>query len=383
MASILFVSSMNGGPWGGSEALWSRAAIRLAREGHRVGCAAFDWPEKAAFWQELRGAGCELFPLPNWGRRKATAIDRLLHEALAKPAQTLAVRRLPFRRFDHVAVSQGAWDEITSQPFRTLDGLAGSYSLAYHSYSEEGTPRRLDDLRRLVRHARLNLFSGWRTREVFSARLGEDPPNASMIHSPLSFPTPRNAPPWPDGSGLFRLVAIGTLHCDTKGQDLLLHALAAERWRSRAWTLSLYGDGPERDRIEALARALGLADRVNLRGRTTDVASALAAAHVLVQPSRVEAVGISVHEALAMARPCVVTRIGDMPRWVREGESGFVAARPDVAEVGDALDRAWNARERLAEMGLHARAEFLARFPADPVGDFTGLLLGAAAAGRA
>ncbi len=45
-----------------------------------------------------------------------------------------------------------------------------------------------------------------------------------------------------------------------------------------------------------------------------------------------------------MARPCLVTRIGDMPRWIRDGESGFVADRPEVGEVRRALERAWEAR---------------------------------------
>lgn len=378
MASILFLSSMNGSPWGGSEGLWSRTAARLAAEGHRIACAAFDWPEKAPRWEALRRAGCTVLPLPNWRRRKANVLERLVHEALAKPAQLLAVRRLPWARYDHVAFSQGAWDEITTGPFRALDRLARSYSIAYHSYREEGTPRRLDDLRRLVRGARWNLFAGARTRDVFTARLGLEPPNAVVFENALSFPIPAEPSPWPDGGGPLRLVAVGTLHRETKGHDLLLRALATPRWRDRAWSLEVYGEGSDRAALEALARELGLAGRVRFRGHTTDVAAAIGAAHVLVQPSRVEAVGITVHEALALARPCVVTRRGDMPAWVRDGASGFVAERPEVEDVAGALDRAFDARARLEEMGRRGRAEFLARFPADPVGDFGARLVAAA-----
>ena len=382
MASILFLSSMNGGAWGGSEGLWSRTAMRLAAEGHDVACAAFDWPGKERRFAEFCAAGCEVLPLPNWRRRKTSVLDRLIHEALAKPAQTLAVRRLPWGRFDHVAFSQGAWDEVTTQPFRRLDRLARTYSIAYHSYREEGTPRRPDELRRIIRGARANLFASGRGREVLAERLGMDPPNAMVIHSPLSFEAPVEEPAWPDDAGPLRLVGVGTLHYDTKAQDVLLRALADERWRARDWTLELYGEGPEAADIEALARTLGLEGRVALRGHIADVAAALAPAHLLVQPSRVEAAPISVHEAMAMARPCLVTRIGDMPRWICDGESGFVADRPEVAEVGGALERAWEARPRLREMGRRARADLLARFPADPVGELAKLLLAAAARAR-
>jgi glycosyltransferase involved in cell wall biosynthesis len=378
MTSILFLSSMNGDAWGGSEGLWLCAAKRLAAEGHDVACAAFDWPEKARRWDELRAAGCETLLLPNWRRRKANFLDRVVHEALAKPAQTLAVRRLPWRRFDHVAFSQGAWDEVTTQPFRHLDRLATSYSVAYHSYREAGTPRRPDDLRRIIRGARANLFPSERAREVLAERLEMDLPNVVLFHNALSFQLPAQEPAWPDPAGPLRLVGVGTLHLDTKAQDLLLRALATERWRARAWTLDLYGAGPDRAKIEALALTLGIEGRVTVRGHTADIPGALAGAQLLVQPSRVESAPISVNEAMVMARPCVVTRIGDMPRWVKDGESGFVAERPETEEVARALDRAWEARDRLREMGRRARADFLARFPADPVGAFAERLLDAA-----
>lgn len=385
MASILFLSSMNGGPWGGSEGLWSRAAQRLAAEGHRVACAAFDWPEKAPRWQALRVGGCEVIPLPNWRRRKATLLDRLVHELLAKPAQTLAVRRLPWGRFDHVAFSQGAWDEVTTQPFRGLDRLARSYSIAYHSYQEIGGPRRQADLRRLVSGARWNLFASERGRAVLAERLALEPPNAVLLHNPLSFPVPDAEPAWPpaDGAGTLRLVGLGTLHYDTKAQDVLLDALSGEAWRAREWSLDLYGEGPQRADIEARARALGLGERVTVRGHTGDVGAALARAHVLVQCSRVEAMPIAVHEAMAMARPAVVTRIGDMPRWISHGETGFVAERPEPEEVARALEAAWRARGSLAELGRRARAVFLARFPRDPVGEFASRLVEGARGARA
>lgn len=40
---IVFVSNMNGSPWGGSEELWSRAASALAREGVPVKASVYAW----------------------------------------------------------------------------------------------------------------------------------------------------------------------------------------------------------------------------------------------------------------------------------------------------------------------------------------------------
>lgn len=383
MASLLFLSTMNGSPWGGSEELWSRAAALLAGEGHAVTCAVFAWREKAARLDALRSAGCQVRALPNWRRRKRTAIDRFVHEALAKPAQALAVRVLPWRRFDHAIVSQGGWTDATAVPFRCLGRLARGYTLVYHSYSEVDAPAHPDDLRRLALGARQNLFAAHRIREVLAARLGVDLPGAAVFGNPLTVSVPPDPPAWNRAPGPVRFAALGSLHFGSKAQDVLVDVLSREAWRTRDWRLDLYGEGKDRGRLEALVRERGLDGRVALHGHTSGVARALADAHLVIQPSRIDAMPIVVHEAMAMARPCLVTSVGDMPRWIRDGETGFVAARAEPETLSRALEAAWAARGRWEEMGRRAREEFLARYPASPVRSFADLVLAAASAGRA
>ena len=48
MSSIFFISLMNGAAWGGSEELWFKTALQAAKEGRKVACAVYDWPEKKA-----------------------------------------------------------------------------------------------------------------------------------------------------------------------------------------------------------------------------------------------------------------------------------------------------------------------------------------------
>jgi glycosyltransferase involved in cell wall biosynthesis len=380
MASLLFLSTMNGLPWGGSEELWSRAAALLAREGHAVTCALFAWPEKRARLQALRSAGCDVRPLPNWGRRKSNPAARLVHEALAKPALELAIRKLPWPCFDHVIVSHGGWNEATWRPFRRLDRLARSYTLLHHSYSEDLPPDRPDDLRRLVLGARQNLFAAHRALEVLTARLGVEPPGAAVFANPLTFVPPSFPPPCDTAHGPVRLAMLGALDFASKAQDVVVEALAREAWRDRDWRLDVYGDGKDRKRLAALVRARGLEGRVDIHGFVADVEGALARAHLVVHPSRVDAMPIVLHEAMGMARPCLVTRVGDMARWIADGETGFVAARPDEEAVARALEAAWAARGRWAEMGRRARERFLATVPADPVRRFADQVLETAAA---
>jgi glycosyltransferase involved in cell wall biosynthesis len=116
-----------------------------------------------------------------------------------------------------------------------------------------------------------------------------------------------------DGAG--RLLCVGSL-TPTKGQDVLVDALAAVA--ELPWTCDLVGP-PVRDpafaeRVRAAAALRGLDDRVRLTGPLTGVALADAydAADLLVVPSRTEAYGMVVTEALARGVPVLATTAGGL-----------------------------------------------------------------------
>ncbi|MBK9532258.1 MAG: glycosyltransferase [Chitinophagaceae bacterium] len=51
-----------------------------------------------------------------------------------------------------------------------------------------------------------------------------------------------------------------------------------------------------------------------------------------MQCTLIDAMPLSVVEAMAMARPCVVSNVGDMPAWIKDGISGFICK--DITEAG-------------------------------------------------
>lgn len=95
-------------------------------------------------------------------------------------------------------------------------------------------------------------------------------------------------------------VCVSRLAVAQKGQDLLLAAWPHVRAAVADARLVLVGDGPD----EAVLRAMA-DDSVVFAGRRDDVADHLAAADVVVQPSRYETLSLSVLEAMARGR-CVV-----------------------------------------------------------------------------
>ena len=119
-------------------------------------------------------------------------------------------------------------------------------------------------------------------------------------------------------------VCVGRLHRQ-KNQAALLDAWPRVRDSVRGSRLVLLGDGPDRPELEARA-----VDGVELFGQTGDVRTWLAAASLVVQPSRWEGMSLSLLEALAAGRSVVVTDVPGMSEVVVGGVGAVVP--PDDPE---------------------------------------------------
>jgi glycosyltransferase involved in cell wall biosynthesis len=104
------------------------------------------------------------------------------------------------------------------------------------------------------------------------------------------------------------LVVYAGRHVKEKRVDALVRAFARARAERPDLRLELRGDGPERGRIEALVRELGLDESVRVLGHRPedDVAAALGRAGCLATASEREGYGLVVVEAAAHGTPSVV-----------------------------------------------------------------------------
>jgi glycosyltransferase involved in cell wall biosynthesis len=162
--------------------------------------------------------------------------------------------------------------------------------------------------------------------------------------------------PTPPG-GRFVLV-VGRL-VGQKGVDVAVRALAVLPDDVR---LAVLGDGPERPRLEALARELGVADRVLLPGRVGDVAAWLRAAELVLHPVRWEGFGLAVLEAMLAERPVVASAVSAVPELVVGGQTGLLVPPDDAGALAASAAELLADPERAARMGAaglrRARAEF-------------------------
>ncbi|WP_156686554.1 glycosyltransferase [Mycobacterium sp. Marseille-P9652] len=106
-----------------------------------------------------------------------------------------------------------------------------------------------------------------------------------------------------------------------KNPHLLIEALAA--LGDMPWRLSIFGDGPDRERLEALTPA-HLQSRVRWRGWSAGPGPALADADLLCVPSRSEAFPLVILEAMARAVPVAASAICAVPEMLDHGRAGFL-----------------------------------------------------------
>jgi glycosyltransferase involved in cell wall biosynthesis len=141
-----------------------------------------------------------------------------------------------------------------------------------------------------------------------------------------------NQPPSEDAP--FVIGYVGRL-VPEKGIADLLNAVAG---LAGNWRMHLLGTGPERDKLDAQARALGIAARVTFAGHipSPDVPARLGKLHALVLPSRTrhnwtEQFGRALIEGMASGLPVIGSDSGEIPNVI--GDAGLVFPEGDVAAL--------------------------------------------------
>ena len=128
----------------------------------------------------------------------------------------------------------------------------------------------------------------------------------------VAAPRPSDAPAGPP----FRIVHVGTLAALYKAPDLLIRSVGRCARDGLDVQLVILGDGRHRGELTALARALGIAERVVFAGHQPSgeaVRRELDRAHLFVLPSRQEGMPRAMIEAMARGLPCLGTRVGGIP----------------------------------------------------------------------
>jgi GalNAc-alpha-(1->4)-GalNAc-alpha-(1->3)-diNAcBac-PP-undecaprenol alpha-1,4-N-acetyl-D-galactosaminyltransferase len=150
------------------------------------------------------------------------------------------------------------------------------------------------------------------------------------------------------------IIAVGRL-TQQKGFDVLLRAFAKVASGFDSWRLVIIGEGDERGKLLLLRSELMLTDSAELLGQSADVATWMARAALVVQPSRFEGFPNVVLEAMGMGAAVISTDCPSGPAvLIEDGINGRLVPVDDVTALAQAMAELMSSQDVRKRLGLEA-----------------------------
>ena len=351
---LSILSTMAEAPWGGSEELWAGVAFAARERGWGVQALLPHFADAHPKRTALAQAGVTLSQWKHDDVRKWSAGN---DRTVANPYQSLYEPRPNL-----LLISHGGMLDMVNGHVGLLSDLWRSgvpYVLVIQANTESYWPNDAQRafMRRYFEGALHVVFVSRENLEIARRQLAHPLTNAVVWQQPVNLTTVKPQK-WPN-EPVLTMASVARIDVGSKGQDMLIEILSRPLWRAREWKLNLYGTGISAALVQESAVQGGIRDRVQFNGQVPDIAQLWRSNHVLVMPSRLEGTPLALLEALCCGRPAMVTAVGGSADWIVEGETGFVASAARTELVADAMERLWENRAALSNMG-DAAARFMA-----------------------
>ena len=161
---------------------------------------------------------------------------------------------------------------------------------------------------------------------------------------------------------------IGSLY-PVKGHKYLLCALPRILDVCPNTTILLIGRGELDASLKALAKDLGVEQRVRFLGLRSDISALLSIMDVFVQPSLSEGLSIALLEAMAAGKPVVASRVGGNLELVADGESGYLVPPKDEEALAQKIVSILQSPQTARLLGENGRHRVCADFTLDQMID--------------
>ena len=153
----------------------------------------------------------------------------------------------------------------------------------------------------------------------------------------------------------YSLIQVGNL-VESKKVDITIRAVAQLRVRYPQISLTIIGQGPQREALEQLCRELGVSDGVYFTGGMPNdrVQACMAQSQIFVMPSVREGFGIVYLEAMVAGCVAIGTEGEGIADLIQSGENGYLVPPDDVEAVAQTVARCFDnpdEAERIARSG--------------------------------
>ncbi len=151
------------------------------------------------------------------------------------------------------------------------------------------------------------------------------------------------------------VVSVGRLD-DNKNQAMILRAFAGTRTQHPEYVLRIYGDGPARNKLEALAAELGITDAVVFEGVVDQVRTRIEKSRIYVLSSKEEGMPNALLEAMSAGLACISTDCpcGGPKELLTDGVNGFLVPVDDTKAMTKRLLQLMEDLALAQRMGLEA-----------------------------
>lgn len=158
-----------------------------------------------------------------------------------------------------------------------------------------------------------------------------------------------------EGERKKEIVAVGRMD-DNKNHEMLIRAFAQTADKFPEYKLTIFGDGENRTKLEALIAKEGLSERVFLPGVTADVAGDIERAALFVLTSNTEGMPNTLLEAMALGLTVISTDCpcGGPRELITQGKNGLLIPVGDIKALADAMDKVLSNPAEAEKMGRNA-----------------------------
>lgn len=151
---------------------------------------------------------------------------------------------------------------------------------------------------------------------------------------------------------------------ERKGIDILLKAISRLRPRLDGHCFLVVGDGPEEQRLRAMATELDIDQHVAFVGEVParEIPMWFQYCEFFVLPSRSEPFGIVLLEAMALGKAIVATRVGGIPEFIRNEDTGLLVGSDDCEALSEGIRRLLLDQELRARLGKNGMQSVETRY---------------------
>lgn len=146
------------------------------------------------------------------------------------------------------------------------------------------------------------------------------------------------------------ILSVGEM-IERKNHEVILRALA--KVQNKNVYYAICGKGPLRERLEQLAKELGINEHVKFLGFRNDIPELCNAADIGAFPSRIEGLGLAGIESMAAGVPLVSSNVHGILDYVIDGKTGYSLEPDDVDGFAKAITKLANNENLRKELAAH------------------------------